>query len=70
MWKRIKDFFSHSETIFWARLQTAIGVVATIVTYVEPSVLAPLMPAEWSPLLVVANGVLTEWLRRRRDEKL
>jgi len=63
-------WFKDSETILWARLQTFIGIVAVIVTYVEPSVLSPVMPAEWFPLLVLANGVFTEYLRRRRAEDL
>lgn len=70
MWERIKAFFLDSETIFWARLQVFLGVVATIVTYVDPSVLAPIMPAEWAPLLLVAHGIALEYLRRRRDEEM
>jgi uncharacterized membrane protein HdeD (DUF308 family) len=67
MWNRIKAFFSDSETIFWARLQAFIGVVAGLVTYVEPTVLAPIIPSEWFPAFLVANGIATEFLRRRRD---
>lgn len=70
MWQRIKKFFSESETIFWARLQTFLGIVAAIVTYVDPAVLQPVLPAEWFPLLVLANGIFTEYLRRRRAEDL
>jgi hypothetical protein len=33
-------------------------------------VIAPVLPAEWFPYLVTANGVLTEYLRRRRAEDL
>ena len=67
MWQRIKTFFKDSETIFWTRLQAFIGVVAVIVTYVEPEVLAPVLPPSWAPWMVVANGILTEYLRRRRE---
>lgn len=70
MWKKIKEFFSDSETIFWARLQAAVGIVAVIVTYVDPGYLAPFLPPEWFPWLVLANGVLTEYLRRQRDPEL
>lgn len=70
MWTKIKAFFSESETIFWARLQAAIGVVAGIVTYVDPQVLAPIIPTEWFPYFLVINGVLTEFLRKRRDPAL
>lgn len=70
MWTRIKKFFSSSETIFWARLQAAIGVVATVVTYVDPQILSPIIPGEWFLSFLVINGVLTEFLRRRRAEDL
>jgi hypothetical protein len=63
-------WFSNSETILWARIQTALGVVASIVTFVEPSVIAPILPAEWFPYLLVANGVFTEVLRRLRASDL
>ncbi|MCX8572868.1 hypothetical protein [Aminobacter sp. MET-1] len=67
MWSRIKHFFKDSETIFWARLQAAVGAVAVAVTYVDPSVLQPVIPADWFPWVLVANGVMTEYLRRRRE---
>lgn len=70
MWAKIKAFFADSETIFWARLQAAIGIVAGIVTYVDPQVLAPIIPGEWFPYFLVTNGVLTEFLRRRRASDL
>jgi hypothetical protein len=67
MWNRIKAFFFESETIAWARIQAALGAVALILTYVEPTVLAPISPSEWVPGFLVANGIATEFLRRRRD---
>jgi len=70
MWQRIKKLFRDSETIFWARFQAIIGIVAGIVTYVDPHVLQPIVPSGWFPLLLVANGVFTEYLRRRRAEDL
>lgn len=70
MWSRIKRFFKDSETIFWARLQTVLGAVAMAVTYVDPSVLQPVIPSGWFPWLLVINGVLTEYLRRRRETSL
>ena len=68
MWQRIKNWFRDSETIFWARLQAALGVLAGIVTYVDPVVLQPILPPEWFPWLLVVNGLLTEYLRRRRSD--
>lgn len=70
MWQRIRRFFLGSETIFWARLQAALGAAAILLTYVEPAVLAPMIPSAWFPLFLVINGIATEYLRRRRDEEL
>jgi hypothetical protein len=70
MWSRIKSFFKDSETIFWARAQTLLGVLAAVVTYVEPAVLQPLIPSEAFPYFLVVNGLLTEYLRRRRADDL
>ena len=70
MWNHIKAFFSDSETIFWARLNLLIGVAAVALTYVEPQMLKPVMPADWFPWLFVANGIATEYLRRRRESDM
>lgn len=70
MWQRIKSFFRGSETLAWARLQTALGLVAGALTYVDPSILAPVMPAEWFPWFLLFNGLATEYLRRRRADDL
>lgn len=70
MWEKIKSFFKDSETIFWARAQTLLGVVAGVVTYVDPQVLQPLIPSEAFPYFLVINGLLTEYLRRRRADDL
>lgn len=70
LWQRVKRFFADSETIAWARIQAALGIVAGIVTYVDPAMLQPIIPPHWFPFLLVANGVLTEYLRRRRENGL
>ncbi len=70
MWTNIKNFFLGSETIFWARMQAFIGIVAGIVTYVDPQMLAPVIPSEWFPYFLVVNGVFTEFLRRHRATDL
>lgn len=67
MWQRIKRFFKDSETIFWARLQAALGIIGAVITYVDPAVLQPIIPDQYFPLLLVANGIFTEYLRRRRE---
>lgn len=70
MWADIKKFFSGSETIAWARTQVAIGGLAALITYFDPDLLAPILPAGWLPWVVFANGVATEYLRRRNDPAL
>lgn len=70
LWQRIRAWFKDSETIAWARIQAALGIVAGIVTYVDPSVIQPIVPPDWFPWLLVANGLLTEYLRRRRENGL
>lgn len=66
----LKKWFRDSEVLFWARLQMAVGVIATVITFVEPSVLQPILPPDWFPYLIVANGIATEVLRRLRDESM
>lgn len=70
MWERIKTFFADSEVIFWARLQLVLGGLAATITYFDPGLLAPILPAEWLPWVVFANGIATEYLRRRRATDL
>lgn len=70
MWTRIKRWFRDSETIFWARLQVVLGAFAAVVTYVDPAILAGVLPGGWLPWVVLCNGVATEYLRRRRATDL
>lgn len=70
MWNRIRSFFGDSETIFWARVQVLLGAVAGAITYFDPGLLAPVLPADWLPWVVFANGLATEYLRKRRDPTL
>ena len=70
LWQRIRAWFKDSETIAWARIQAALGIVAGIVTYVDPAIIQPIVPPDWFPWLLVANGLLTEYLRRRRENGL
>ncbi|WP_157014908.1 hypothetical protein [Mesorhizobium xinjiangense] len=69
MWQRIKSFFKDSETIFFARLQMAVGIILEIVTTADPYLFAPIF-GEYFPWFLLANGILTEYLRRRRDDTL
>lgn len=71
MWQHIKTFFKDSETLAFARLQTLIGVVAGFLIYLDPTMLQPVVgDATWFPWLVLANGIATEYLRRRRADDL
>jgi hypothetical protein len=70
MWAKLRAWVKDSETIAWARIQAVIGIAAAVVTYVDPQVLAPIIPHAWFPLFLVANGIATEYLRRRRAEDL
>lgn len=67
MWQRIKTFFKDSEVIFWARLQLLLGAIVTAVTYVDPQLIAPLIDPHYLPWFLLANGIGTEYLRRRRS---
>lgn len=68
MWTSIKDFFKHSETIFWARVQAFIGFVAVVLTFVDPTLVTAALPKETIPVFLLLNGVATEYLRRRRTD--
>ena len=69
LWDKTKAFFKYSETIFWARLQATLGIVAMAVTYADPVLFKPVLGDKFGWFLL-ANGLATEYLRRRRDEKM
>lgn len=66
----LKRWFRDSETLLWARLQTALGFAVSVLTFVDPQLLAPVLPPKWFPILVLLNGLATEYLRRRRASDL
>lgn len=70
MWARIKRFFKSSETIFLARSQVFLGTVLELVAQTDPSLFAGFIGAKWFPLFLIGHGMLTEYLRKRRDEDL
>lgn len=71
MWSKIRAWFKDSETLAWARIQAVLGFLAVILTYVDPGTLSPLLgDVKWFPWLVLANGLATEYLRRRRADDL
>ncbi len=67
MWSKIKDWFSRSETIFWARLQMFVGAIWTALVAVD---LAPLLPPKYLTVWLVISGAVTELARRRRATDL
>lgn len=68
MWNAIVKFFKDSEVIFFARLQMVLGFVAVALTYVDPSMLpTEIRGMGWFPWFLLANGIATEYLRRRRE---
>lgn len=70
MWAKLRKWVKDSETIAWARLQMIVGFIAGILTMVDPSLLSPVVPAEWLPWFLLLNGLATEYLRRRRDQEM
>lgn len=70
MWQKIKDFFSHSETIFWSRLQVVLGLLGTAIVSVDPSLITPFIDPKLVPLVFAINGVVTEIMRRARATDL
>ena len=70
MWEKIKKFFYDSETVFFARFQMFIGAVAVALTYVNPSILEPIIGDSYFPWFLALNGIATEYLRRRREDEM
>lgn len=75
MWATIKKWFKDSETIFWARLQVVLGAVTAAVMALgnDPNISAAvqsILKPQYVPYYVIAFGLLTELLRRRRAEDL
>jgi len=67
---RFRNLMADSETILWARLQTMAGAIAAAITFVDPTLLAGVLPGEWLPWVLLGNGIATEFLRRMRASDL
>lgn len=70
-WQKFKASFGDSETILWSRLQVVFGVLGAIAfpiwvglssTDLSPVIKNP----QWITYWLIANGVITEVLRRNR----
>lgn len=68
-WDNTKAFFKRSETIFYARLQVLSGFFLAVFSGIDwTTVTMNLQNAKQSLYIaagLVANGVITEYLRRR-----
>jgi hypothetical protein len=69
MWSKIRSWFKDSETIAWARIQAVLGFLAIALTYVDPTLMAPVL-GDYAPWFLLLNGLATEYLRRRRADDL
>ena len=47
-----------------------IGFVVFVLTFVDPSLVTALIKPEWVPYFLLANGIASEYLRRRRADDL
>jgi len=68
LWDNIKAWFKYSETIFWARVQTAAGFLIAVFASVDWTQLAVSGISKETALLAAGlfiNGLFTEYLRRR-----
>lgn len=75
MMDAIKAWFKRSETIFWARVQVAAGIAGAVFTgaLADPNVnsaLQSVLKPDYVPYYLIAMGLLTEYLRRRRATDL
>lgn len=69
-WEKVKTFFKNSLVIFYARLHALVGTAIAIAGAVDWQQVASLdwtTPRQtiWIGLGLIANGVVTELLRRR-----
>ena len=66
MWQKFLDSFHRSEVIIWARVQTFVGIVLLVISETNLSPLFVNVDPKWFVYYTIANGVLTEALRRNR----
>lgn len=66
MWDKIKAWFKRSETIFFARVQVAIGALwsVLIATDLSPLLTNPKIMSGW----LIFSGFITEYARRRNAD--
>ena len=67
-WDKTKAFFSYSETVLLARLQVIAGFILAVLGGIDWTALSDFTSYKqtmWLSIGLVANGVLTELIRRR-----
>lgn len=65
--RKIHASFHDSEIIWWARIQVFFGSLYLVLQTVN---LAPLIgDPKYVTYYMIANGLLSEWLRRRRTDE-
>lgn len=64
---RIKNWFVHSETILWARLQVAAGIIWAVLSVTD---MAPLLTPKWLAIWGIVTGIIGEYLRRRGTQTM
>lgn len=68
MWEKLKALFLHSETILLARLQVFAGIAFGAFMALDPALFEAYVPSKWTPLYLLAMGILTEYARRRNSD--
>jgi hypothetical protein len=66
-WLGFYHSFGDSETILWARVQILVGAIWIGVSSTD---LSPLLSSKYLTYWLIANGVITELLRRVRAPEL
>jgi hypothetical protein len=59
---RLKDWFQHSTTILWARLQVLLAAFWAVLGSTD---LAPVLSPKWLTAWLIVSGMVTELTRRR-----
>lgn len=74
MWEKIKKWAKDSETVAWAKIQFWVGLLGSAFLFAADVIVgvdfAAWLKPGWLPLYLVANGLLTKWLRLRRTESV
>ena len=73
LWVRFKKSFRNSETICFARLQTAAGIVVPVIIYVLHALMSVDLSSFFTDprflvIWTIASGILLELLRRHRED--